>query len=109
MKQKEGSFVIFCQGDKKELEEITCEEYEYILPEQLSGETRMRGLRTFLELDVYDIGIGDSTLELNLAMHGLASEMNADAVIHYTTDIYTTKTGRKMGYVRGTFLKKKRK
>lgn len=92
MKQKQN-IIIFCQGDKKELEEIIGEEYEYIhiKERRLLNRTKenmksrfdhsrveRKKLATYLEC------CGTIGREAEWNLFSLAQEVKADAIIHYT-------------------------
>ncbi|MCK5708056.1 MAG: hypothetical protein KAI43_10420 [Candidatus Aureabacteria bacterium] len=103
--------ITFCQGDKKELEEITGEEYDYLDYQDVKtirsvNKDIPKMHSTFIETEL-DLGIANNLYRIKFRMYEYAMELDADAIIHYTTHIYTGESGTIEGYTRGTFLKKK--
>ena len=101
--------IIFCQGDKKELEEITSEEYEYIKPEGIElifsekkpTDYSRNIFSTFLYIYVRDV----FQRTLKREMYKKAIELNANAIIHYKEQ-FAREEGI-YGFAEGTPLRKK--
>lgn len=115
MVKKEGKEIVFCQGDKKELEQITGKEYEHINPLRKGCFKDVMALkhsplykvmrRTYLE------GIGRDGDEANCNLYSYAREVKADAVIHYSISKVCegTNDGQVLSYAAlGTPVKKKK-
>lgn len=98
--------VVFCQGDKKELEEITNREYEFLKPEYIvSHQDREIYAGEVLPTFIYAYeprGNGGPVTHETLmdSLRYKAAERGADAVIHF----YSTTDGNNVfaGYARGT-------
>lgn len=101
--------IIFCQGNKKELEEITGEEFEYM---QIEKETNTVGDRRFL---TYRSLLGKDHLEETLVagFNVFAEKLGVDAITHYAASIIQIKEKEGWysyeGFARGTPMKKKTK
>lgn len=110
MAQREFKKVVFCQGGKKELEEITGEEYEYIKPEEISAafpeakptDYSKNTLRTFIETYVRYSDFRKIKREL----YKKALEIDADALIHYTEQ-FAREEGSLYAFAKGTPVRKK--
>jgi len=111
-RKTEDRTIIFCQGDKLELEEMTGQKYDYVLPKGtiphagVAEHTEMCLDRTFLEVQM-DKFKEDPLDELRKWMRGVALRYGADAVIHYQPCIYLDQTGATQGFAHGTFLRRK--
>ncbi len=114
---EENRRVIFCQGDKKELEEITGEKYDYIKPrkhpnlnddekEYANFNTSFGGIWCYVS--------SEERMKTNLSkvlmreLYDRAVSLDANAVIHYTTQIFQNNDGVYEGFARGTFLQKRK-
>ena len=90
--------IILCQGDKKELEEITGQKYVYLVDGGICGNPR----RTFIEAS------STRGIDLESRMIRMARISNADAIIHYSDSQYVE--GKyTYWYARGTPVKLKKK
>lgn len=101
--------IIFCQGDKKELEEITGEEYEYFKSD--TGKEDRSYKSSFVTLHTYNLHSENPEITLKYDMYRHAREVGANAVIHYSIQIIKRETSIGInceGIVQGTLLKKKR-
>lgn len=115
---EEKKDIIFCQGDKKELEEITGEVYEYLeieeiksaFPEYKPTDYSRNTFLTFIE--VFHRGLSSRILKREIYKEAL--KLNADALIHYTESIFGKDAGNCGDYIikyssaRGTPVRKKR-
>jgi len=107
---KEFMKVIFCQGDKKELEEITGEEYEYINPEEIKlifpkerpSDYSRNIYSTFIGVYVRDA----FSRTVQREMYKIACKINANALIHYKEQ-FAREDGTLYGIAKGTPLRKK--
>jgi len=102
--------VIFCQGDKRELEVIAEEEYEYIKPEEIKNifpdKKQTDYSRNISSTFIY-IYVRDAFQRtLKREMYKKALELNADAIIHYTEQFARDKGI--YGFAEGTPLRKKK-
>ncbi|MBT4483956.1 MAG: hypothetical protein HOC71_09805 [Candidatus Latescibacteria bacterium] len=113
----ENRQVIFCQGDKKELEEITGEEYVFIGPcKNQTIDTSYRKSKDFISTfgGIWCYVPPEERMKTNITrklkreLFNRAVSLDADAVIHYTTKIFQNNEGVYEGFVRGTFLKQKK-
>ena len=117
--------ILFCQGDKKELEELTGEKFAHIRPpatfdadkeDDLEGNWPGELGPTFLiSYTLRMPGLGDVEESLEEGTVGMlledmrekAIEVGADAVIHYTAHL-TTRHDLYGGYSMGTPVRRKR-
>lgn len=88
--------MIFCQGDKRELEEITGQEYEYIPLSEMERNISFREIMRepykdgFRNLENKSIirtfisGWGENREETTKSLYFKAEELKADAIIHYS-------------------------
>ena len=103
--------LIFCQGDKKELEEITSEKFEYIncneikpLVPHLNYKHTDYSRNTFLSfIELYNGDSGPRTMKREL--YKIALKLNADAFIHYT-ESYFKESSQLYCVAKGTPLRK---
>lgn len=99
-KQKQ---IIFCQGDKEELEEITGEEYEYLIPAKVLSQTYLENKKiwpTFFGCHYK----GKQNKTILDEMYDKALNVGADAVIHYKETTFVNSRGKFNECVYGTFL-----
>ena len=109
MVDKFGKFII-CQGDKKELEDITSEEYEYIKPEEIKSifpekkptDYSRNIFSTFIYIYVREA----FQRTLKREMYKKSIKLNADAIIHYK-EHFAREEGGFYGFAEGTPLRKK--
>ena len=103
--------VIICQGDKKELEEITCQEYEYIKPEEIKliflEKKPTDYSRNIFSSFIYIYVREAFQRTLKREMYKKALKLNADAIIHYSEQ-FAREEGGFYGFAEGTPLRKKR-
>jgi len=110
----ESREIIFCQGDKKELEAITGKKYEFIEPcmgkvdfhndNCIDSRSTFWGVWTYIRED--DRNATNLTTRLMEELKHRAFSKGADAVIHYKTCIFQNRDGVYECFARGTFLRK---
>lgn len=110
--------MVFCQGDKRELEEITGREYEYIPLSEMERsiyfmehirEPYMDGFRNLENKHrTFIIGFGENHGEAVKDLHDKVEELKADAIIHYSGPIKARWAGRKGYEIIGTPLRKRK-
>ncbi len=107
MKRKD---IIFCQGDKKELEEITGKEYEYLPPKEVIRWKEGSIFQTFLQTPELksESKRGMDARNIEEQMYDSAKKAGADAIIHYSVETYMLRPGIIMGYGLGTPVKIKK-
>jgi hypothetical protein len=108
MATKTDREITICQGNKKELEEITGREYEYFPLEEVQAFNKESGglARTYIETER---GVWGNEKEFLIErMYSVAQQIEADAIIHYSSD-YTLagRRGCESGYSFGTPLRLK--
>ncbi len=109
--EEETKKIVFCQGDKKELEEITGEEYEFIKPEEIKAafpeskptEYSRNINSTFISIYVRDT----NERKLLREFYKEIIPLNADAVIHYSETFEKREGGTRYGFAIGTLLRKR--
>tara|TARA_B100000614_G_scaffold261820_1_gene292792 strand:- start:1546 stop:1899 length:354 start_codon:yes stop_codon:yes gene_type:complete len=108
--------IIFCQGDKSELESITGDKYEFlklseILTEDVLETFEEEVLPTFIYAfhEPRDSDGPTNPLSLKDRLADKARKMGADALIRFQFNIYDShREEYPVGYVCGTPLRKKR-
>jgi len=111
MNQQDWKNIIFCQGGKNELEELTGEEYEHISPEEIKAifpegkptDYSRNTFPTFIEV-LRQSGNGNPRT-MRKELYKKASQLNADAIIHYTEG--HIKIIARNNYIRGTPVRRK--
>lgn len=93
--------IIICQGSKDELEKITGRKYDYCDNDKLIE--KVPGVRTTFFESYKDITIFPDA-DMLLQVKRWAKQVEADAIIHYTTTLYPLENGKIRGYIRGTFV-----
>ncbi len=103
--------IIFCQGDKKELEEITGEEYEYLKPEEITAAVPKFSKNHIPLTYIEATFCGRDIQAVKSELYNAARKLNADAVIHYNDGITKIGGGQSImenySYAKGTPLRRK--
>ena len=104
--------LILCQGDKKELEDITGKEYEYIKPEEIKNIYPEKKPTDYSRnifssyIYIYVRGIFQRTMKRE--MYKKASVLHVDALIHYREQYARSEEGGFYGFAEGTPLRQKK-
>lgn len=113
MAQLEEKRIMFCQGDKRELEEITGQDFEYIIPPETydkitealwPGKLGPTFLVSYDTRKSHDEEISVDWLMYEMRDHAIG--LGADAIIHYQAQM-TPGHGLYTGYSMGTPVRRK--